>query len=97
VLVIDMDSQASTTSMLLEEPETEAPTTTQLLLGEATLAEVIQPSTREGIFVAPACSQLTQAEFAVVGRAGRETILRRAMRGLEGFDVAVIDTAPELQ
>lgn len=97
VLVIDMDSQASTTSMLIEEVADDAPTTTQLLLGEATLAEVIQPSTREGVFVAPACSQLTQAQFAVVGRTGRETILRRAMRSLEGFDVVLIDTAPELQ
>jgi chromosome partitioning protein len=97
VLLIDMDSQASTTSMLLDEVPEEALTTTQLLLGEARLPDVIRPSTREGVAVAPASGELTQAQFAIAGRTGRETILRRAMREVEGFDVVLIDTAPELQ
>lgn len=97
VLVIDMDSQASTTAMLLEGLADDALTTTQLLLGEAALADIIQPSTREGVSVAPAESGLTQAQFSVAGRTGRETILRRAMRDLTGFDAVLIDTAPELQ
>ena len=97
VLVIDMDSQASSTAMLVESLPDEALTTTQLLLGEARLADIIQPSTRDGVLVAPAASDLTRAQFAIAGRTGRETILRRAMRDLVGFDVVVIDTAPELQ
>ncbi|HTE55209.1 MAG TPA: ParA family protein [Kofleriaceae bacterium] len=97
VLVIDMDSQASTTAMLLDGLHDEALTTTQLLLGEARLADLIQPSTRDGVFVAPATGDLTQAQFSIAGRTGRETILRRAMREIDGFDVVVIDTAPELQ
>jgi chromosome partitioning protein len=97
VLVIDMDSQASTTSMLLDEVADDALTTTQLLLGEARLPDLVQPSTREGVSVAPASGDLTQAQFAIAGRTGRETILRRALRDVDGFDVALIDTAPELQ
>ena len=97
VLVIDMDSQASTSAMLLDEVDDDLPTTTQLLLGEARLTEVMRPSTRDGVLVAPACSELTRAQFAIAGRTGRETILRRAMRELSGIDVVVIDTAPELQ
>jgi chromosome partitioning protein len=97
VLVVDMDSQASTTSMLLDEVADEALTTTQLLLGEARMSDIIQSSTREGVAVAPASSDLTQAQFAIAGRTGRETILRRAMREVTGFDVVLIDTAPELQ
>src|SRR6185436_17893787 len=97
VLVVDMDSQASTTSMLLDEVPEEAPTTAQLLLGEARMEEIIRPANREGLFVAPAASDLTQAQFAVAGKTGRETILRRAMRDLGGYDLVVIDTAPELQ
>lgn len=97
VLVIDMDSQASTSSMLLEQVGDETLTTTQLLLGEARLSEIIQVSTREGVSIAPASSDLTQAQFAIAGRTGRETILRRAMRELPRFDVVIIDTAPELQ
>jgi chromosome partitioning protein len=97
VLVIDMDSQASTTAMLLEATPDDAPTTTQLLLGEARLPELIRPSTRDRVDVAPASSELTQAQFAIAGKTGRETILRRSLREVSGYDVALIDTAPELQ
>jgi chromosome partitioning protein len=96
VLVIDMDSQASTTAMLLESLDDDAPTTTQLLLGQARLTGIVQPSTREGIDVAPACGELTRAQFAIAGKTGRETILRRALREVD-YDVVLIDTAPELQ
>jgi chromosome partitioning protein len=97
VLVIDMDSQASTTAMLLDDVGDDAPTTTQLLLGEARLADIIRPSTRERVSVAPASADLTQAQFSIVGKTGRETVLRRAMREVSDFDVVLIDTAPELQ
>lgn len=96
VLVIDMDSQASTTSMLLEDLDDNAPTTTQLLLGQAKLEAIIHASTREGVDVAPACGELTRAQFAIAGKTGRETILRRALRDV-AYDVVLIDTAPELQ
>ena len=96
VLVIDMDSQASTTAMLLDGLDDDAPTTTQLLLGQARLPGIIQPSTRTGVDLAPACGELTRAQFAIAAKTGRETILRRAMRDVD-YDVAVIDTAPELQ
>lgn len=97
VLVVDMDSQASTSSMLLDELPEDAPTTAQLLLGEARIEDIVRPANRDGLSVAPAASDLTQAQFAIAGKTGRETILRRAMRDLAGFDVALIDTAPELQ
>jgi len=96
VLVVDMDSQASSTAMLLDRLDDEAPTTTQLLLGQARLAGIIQPSTRERVDVAPACGELTRAQFAIAGKTGRETILRRALREVD-YDVVLIDTAPELQ
>jgi chromosome partitioning protein len=97
VLVVDMDSQASTSAMLLDEVADDAPTTTQLLLGEARLADLLRAATREGVTVAPACGDLTRAQFAIAGKTGRETILRRALREAGGFDVVLIDTAPELQ
>jgi chromosome partitioning protein len=96
VLVIDMDSQASSTAMLLEQLDEDAPTTTELLLGQARLASIVQRSTREGVDIAPASGELTRAQFAIAGKTGRETILRRAMREV-AYDVVLIDTAPELQ
>ena len=97
VLLIDMDSQASATAVLIDELADDAPTTTQVLLGTATLPAVIQPSNRDGVWLAPATTDLTQAQLAISGRTGRETILRRALRGLDGYDVVIIDTAPEQQ
>src|SRR5262249_24702142 len=97
VLVVDMDSQASTTAMLLAEVGDDAPTTTQLLLGEARVAALLRPSPRDQVWIAPACSGLTRAQFAIAGRTGRETILRRALREVRDIDVVIIDTAPELQ
>lgn len=97
VLVVDLDSQASTTAMLLDEVPDDAATTTQVLLGEARLGAVIRRSTRDGVDVAPACGELTRAQFAIAGKTGRETIVRRALRELPGYDAVLIDTAPELQ
>ncbi len=97
VLVIDMDSQASATAVLTDPSDDDVPTTTQVLLGTASLEEVARPSNREGVWLAPATTDLTEAQLAIAGRTGRETILRRALRNLVGYDIVVIDTAPELQ
>jgi chromosome partitioning protein len=94
VLVIDMDSQGSATATLLES-EPPAPTMGHVLIGQATFADVIRPSTMNGVSVAPATEELTHAQLAIVDKPGRETILKRALRTVGGFDVAIIDTAPE--
>jgi chromosome partitioning protein len=97
VLVIDMDSQASSTAVLLTELPQGALSTAHVLIGQAALEDIIVPSTREGVFIAPASRELTAAQLTIVARTGRETILRRAMRSLQGFDLILIDTAPEQQ
>ncbi len=97
VLVIDMDSQASATAILADALPDDALTTTHVVLGSAALADVARASNRAGVALAPATADLTQAQLAIAGRTGRETILRRALRGLSGYDVAIIDTAPEQQ
>jgi chromosome partitioning protein len=94
VLVIDMDSQGSASATLLESVP-DGPTMAHVLAAGAALSDVIQSSTTEGVWVAPATDELTHAQLAIVGKAGRETILRRALRGVNGFDIAIIDTAPE--
>jgi chromosome partitioning protein len=97
VLVLDMDSQASATAVLSDGTPDDGLTTTQILLGTASVAEVVRPSNRPGVWLAPAIADLTQAQLAIAGRTGRETVLRRALRSVENYDVAIIDTAPELQ
>ncbi len=94
VLLIDMDSQGSASATLLEEV-TDGPTMAHVLAAGAALTDVIRPSTTEGVWVAPATDELTHAQLSIVSKPGRETILRRALRGLQGFDIVIIDTAPE--
>jgi chromosome partitioning protein len=94
VLVIDMDSQGSATATLLDA-EPAGPTMAHMLVGHCGLSDVIRPSTCEGVQVAPATDELTHAQLSIVNKPGRETILRRALRGVTDFDVIVIDTAPE--
>ena len=98
VLLIDMDSQASATATLCEELDPAAATMAHVLVGHTSLPDVIVPATRDGVWVAPASKDLTGALLTIVGKPGRETILRRAMRDITGqFDLVVIDTAPEQQ
>ncbi len=97
VLVVDMDSQASATATLLDELAPDAQTTAHLLVGTASLETIIRPSNRAGIDVAPASKELTHAQLSIVAKTGRETILRRALKSLAGYDLVVIDTAPEHQ
>lgn len=97
VLVIDMDSQASATAVFLNELPADAPTTAHVLVGQVALTDIILPATREGVFIAPASRDLTAAQLSIVARTGRETILRRALRTVDGYDVVLIDTAPEQQ
>lgn len=100
VLVIDMDSQASATAMLADALPDDAPTTTRVLLGTAAIRDITLPSHRDGVWLAPAAADLTQAQLAIAGRTGRETLLRRALRAQDvhaGHDLAIIDTAPEQQ
>jgi chromosome partitioning protein len=94
VLVIDMDSQGSASATFLESGPS-GPSMAHVLAGQATLADVIQPSATDGVWVAPATEELTHAQLAIVSKPGRETILRRALRSVSGFDLAIIDTAPE--
>jgi chromosome partitioning protein len=97
VLVIDLDSQASSTAVFVEELPDNALTTAHVLIGQAALHEIIRPATREGVFIAPASRELTAAQLSIVARTGRETILKRALRLVGGYDIVLIDTAPEQQ
>lgn len=97
VLVIDMDSQASATATLLVDLADDALTMAHVLIGHCTLPEILQASTSPNVWIAPANKDLTGAQLTLATKPGRETVLKRAMRALQGFDVVLLDTAPEQQ
>ena len=98
VLVMDNDSQASATATLIDELPQGSLTMAHVFIGQAQLPDVIRPTTRDGVMLAPASKELTHAQLAIVSKTGRETIVRRALRSVAGqFDLVIIDTAPEQQ
>ncbi len=97
VLAIDADQQGNTTSGLgLEKNEMER-TIYELLLGEAEISEVKQPTCVEGLEVIPANIRLTGAEIELIGKEGREFILKEALDPVkEEYDFVIIDCPPSL-
>jgi len=95
VLVVDLDSQGSATSTLLDDEVIAAPSMAHVVVGAAMLSEAIRTSTAENVWIAPASPELTDAHLAIVSKKGREAILRRSLRTVSGFDLVLIDTPPE--
>lgn len=104
-LGIDLDPQASLTTLFGLLPDTDIPdeaTTLPFLCGDiSSLAGVIRKTHWHGLDLIPANLALSDAEFSLANRASRETgfvFYRPLLAGLqsiaENYDVIVIDTAP---
>jgi len=97
VLIIDLDSQASLTKALGVQAESKsiADVIGGHLEGTLTIREVTQPILG-GFSIAPSNILLYTTEMGLVSRMRRETILKKAMCELTGFDVVLIDCPPSL-
>ena len=97
VLVIDLDPQCNATSGLGAELPRRKRTTYGLLAGEAGLSIVITPTRWDRLFLVPSSPDLAAADLELAGVAGRETLLRSALVGLDSsFDFVFIDCPPSL-
>jgi chromosome partitioning protein len=96
VLMLDGDPQANSTMVMLDGEPVKGPTVASLLLGEAQGSEAIVPTRVPGLDIIPADSALADAAVELGDQLGRESRLRRAMRPVEGYDLVLIDAAPEL-
>jgi chromosome partitioning protein len=105
LLLIDLDPQANATSSLgLSDPERER-STYDVLLGDATLADVILHTDIPNLDLAPADRVLAGAQIELVDLPERERKLDEAIRALlaaphddesPGYDLILIDTPPSL-
>src|SRR5690606_10704183 len=98
-LLIDIDPQANLTLHLDRRPEDTTATMTQLLLEDAPIETLVQPTDEEGLSVVPADTALAGVEQALANRIGRETLLREALLRWPGeppFDYVLIDCPPSL-
>jgi chromosome partitioning protein len=106
VLVVDLDPQGNASTGLGVAPEARMKTTYDVLAGEATIAEVAQPTAVPGLFVVPANADLVGLEAVLSGDANRPYRFRDAVAGLiahakarpaeEGFNYILIDCPPSL-
>lgn len=71
-----------------------------MLLDDARLDEVVQPSGLEGIDVLPPGDRLSACSDQMGGTSGlghgREFRFRRLLRPVQGYDVVIVDTSPVL-
>jgi chromosome partitioning protein len=97
VLVIDLDPQANATTGLGLSPTADQINAYDLLLGAATLAEIVQKTLVPGLFIVTTTVHLAGAEVELVGLSRREFRLRDAIHDRCGqYDFVLIDCPPSL-
>ncbi len=100
VLLLDLDPQAHLSICFDRLPEPGEPSTYSLLNGMHPLAEVVQSTGVEGLWIAPTNLDLTGAETELAGEIGRETLLRDALQAYADHDSApdlvLLDCPPSL-
>jgi chromosome partitioning protein len=94
VLVLDSDTQANATHVLLDGDTPRRPTLSDVLTGDASAVDAIVPSSISGVDLIPAEAGLADVNVSLSAEVGRERRLRSAMAEVEGFDVCLIDTGP---
>jgi len=99
VLLLDMDPQANLTVHVDKRPDLESHTLTNLLVEDAPLKELVQPTAIANLHVVPSDTSLAGVEQVLANRIGRETILREALESYPdaaSFDFVLFDCPPSL-
>ena len=97
VLIIDADPQANATSSLGVHLNNGSLSLYDTLINHTALHTVIQPTSRERLFIVPAAPDLAAAEVELVQVLARERLLQKAIQPvLENFDFIFVDTPPSL-
>lgn len=100
VLLVDLDPQGNASTGLGVEPDQRKVTTYDLLLDEPDLKDVIQETRTEGLWIAPATTDLSSADIEMVANEKRSFLLHDALRqrAMDAwqFDYILIDCPPSL-
>ena len=99
ILVLDFDPQGNASSALGVSREAIAarPTMYHALIGEVPLSQVIVSTEMDGLFVAPATTDLSGAEIELVTAFARESKLKTAIAEIrDQYDYIFIDSPPSL-
>ena len=96
-LLVDLDPQANSTSGLGLDPTRARRNVYHLLVGEATIEEVLEKTGVEGLSLVPSHIDLAGAEIELATLPDRETLLRNALAARSpGVELVIIDCPPSL-
>lgn len=100
ILLVDLDPQGNASTGLGVEKEDRKFSTYDLLLDDAPLGAVIQPTTISGLWICPATTDLSSADMELVASEKRSFLLHDALRHLDidayALDYVLIDCPPSL-
>ncbi|MBU1975173.1 MAG: ParA family protein [Nanoarchaeota archaeon] len=92
VLILDLDGQGNISTALNINAEKDM----YSMLVEKQEPESCMTEVRENISVIPSNDTLEKAEVIMSGQPSRETILKRALQDVRGFDYILLDCPPSL-
>jgi len=97
VLLVDMDPQGNATSGLGVDRGALTESVYDVLLKDADIEDVIEPTSTLGLHVLPATIDLAAAEIELVSAMSREQRLNSALKEVvENYDFVIIDCPPSL-
>lgn len=97
VLLVDLDPQGNATMGSGVDKRSLERSSYEVLMGEASVAEVVVAVEHSSYSLLPANSDLTGAEVALLEEIGREMRLRQALKPVrDSYDYLIIDCPPSL-
>ncbi len=97
VLLVDLDPQGNATMGSGVDKRSLERSSYEVLMGEASVAEVVVAVEHSSYSLLPANTDLTGAEVALLEEIGREMRLRRALKPVrESYDYLIVDCPPSL-
>jgi len=93
VLVIDSDPQANLTTGLSHDKPSADQTLRGVFQGKVALSDIIHPTETEGLDLAPSHISLAVVETELLGKIGRETVLKKAITNelREWYNYIILD------